>query len=98
MLDRRAGFYDTWVARDICGILLRPFWPYVKDANSRDRVALEQPFEVASCWNGVVAFPAQPYIRSRHKPSAPEKSVKLRTTSLIRRGSRVMDKGKPTPG
>ncbi|GHJ89605.1 hypothetical protein NliqN6_6007 [Naganishia liquefaciens] len=53
-----SGMYDTWVARDACGTPLRPFWPYVQDPPSVDKIRNEDVFEVASCWNGVVAFRA----------------------------------------
>lgn len=56
------GLRDTWVARDICGTPFRAFWPYVKDEASVKRVKEEEPFEVAACWNGAVAFPAGPYL------------------------------------
>ena len=46
------------VARDACGTPLRPFWPYVQDPPSVDKIRNEDVFEVASCWNGVVAFRA----------------------------------------
>ncbi|KAK4687636.1 alpha-1,3-mannosyltransferase, partial [Tremellales sp. Uapishka_1] len=57
-----SGLYDTWVARDVCGTPLRPFWPYVKDEYSVAMLRQGVPFKVAACWNGIVAFPAGPYL------------------------------------
>lgn len=57
-----SGLYDTWVARDVCGNPMRIAWPYVKDPVSTRQLARQEPFEVAACWNGVVAFPSAPYL------------------------------------
>lgn len=61
------GLYDTWVARDLCGTPLRPFWPFVKDRASQMMVRREAPFPVSSCWNGAVVFDAAPV---RYHPTA----------------------------
>ncbi|WRT63900.1 uncharacterized protein IL334_000826 [Kwoniella shivajii] len=57
-----SGLYDTWASRDICGTPLRPFWPYVKDEITIDKVRNEESFEVSSCWNGAVVFKAGPFL------------------------------------
>ncbi|ORY35322.1 cryptococcal mannosyltransferase 1-domain-containing protein [Naematelia encephala] len=67
-LTERVGLYDTWVARDICGTPLRPFFPYVKDPVSARKVRDEQPFAVSACWNGMVAFPSGPFLCSLASP------------------------------
>lgn len=54
-----ARFARSQAARDACGTPLRPFWPYVKDPVSIDRIRKEQVFQVGACWNGIVAFPAR---------------------------------------
>ncbi|TXT04902.1 hypothetical protein VHUM_03985 [Vanrija humicola] len=61
-----AGLYDTWVARDVCGTPMRTFWPYVKDSVSVARLRKNVPIQVSACWNGMVAFPAAPYL---YKPA-----------------------------
>ncbi|WWC86000.1 uncharacterized protein L201_000871 [Kwoniella dendrophila CBS 6074] len=61
-----SGLYDTWASRDICGIPLRPFWPYVKDQVTISKLQKEEPFEVSSCWNGAVVFKSDPFL---YKPS-----------------------------
>lgn len=81
-----ARLYDTWVARDVCGIPLRSSWPYFKNAQDIARLGSEMPVEVASCWNGVVAFPAEPYIRKNSKPARENGHSTLRA-----RGWHVMD-------
>jgi hypothetical protein len=46
---------------------MRPFWPYVKDEETREKVKKEEPFEVAACWNGVVAFDAEPFLYAENR-------------------------------
>lgn len=46
---------------------MRPFWPYVKDEETREKVKKEEPFEVAACWNGVVAFDAKPFLYTENR-------------------------------
>lgn len=58
----QSGLYDTWVARDICGTPMRPFWPYAKDKATIQLLKKEVPFKVAACWNGAVVFPSEPYL------------------------------------
>lgn len=79
------GLYDTWVGRDICGLPMRTSWPYVKTARSIDAVRAEQPFEVASCWNGAVAMAAKPYLYQ------PATHALAHASKLRRRGWRMMD-------
>ncbi len=80
-----SGLYDTWVARDICGVPLRIFWPYVKDEPSIERIRNNRPFEVSACWNGMVAFPAGPYL---YQLTAEE-----RVGRLHKRGWKMLDNG-----
>jgi len=88
----KIGLYDTWVARDVCGTPLRPFWPFVKDQATMSRVRDQKPFEVSSCWNGAVVFPAKPYIYSPPTPPTPPT-----TTNLRRRGWKMIDNCSPPP-
>nr|XP_019048948.1 hypothetical protein I302_02728 [Kwoniella bestiolae CBS 10118]OCF27878.1 hypothetical protein I302_02728 [Kwoniella bestiolae CBS 10118] len=57
-----SGLYDTWVARDVCGTPLRPFWPYVKDGESIERIRKGEPIRVSACWNGVTVLNARPFL------------------------------------
>lgn len=79
-----SGLYDTWVARDICGVPLRIFWPYVKDKPTIERIRNNRPFEVSACWNGIVAFPAKPYL---YQPTAEDKA----SSRLHKRGWKMID-------
>ncbi|KAL1405248.1 hypothetical protein Q8F55_008874 [Vanrija albida] len=83
-----AGLYDTWVARDICGTPMRTFWPYVKDPVSVARLRQNAPVEVAACWNGMVAFPAGPYLYKQAETSASEHTA---SPSLAKRGWKMVD-------
>ncbi|WWD22595.1 hypothetical protein CI109_107088 [Kwoniella shandongensis] len=76
-----AGLYDTWVARDVCGTPMRAFWPFVKDELSVQRIMEEKPLEVATCWNGVVAFPSDTFPGSRQSPPI-ELPLKFRSSAL----------------
>ncbi|KAF3770752.1 family 69 glycosyltransferase, partial [Cryphonectria parasitica EP155] len=65
-------FYDVWVARTISGeaffnipedrswnFAWNLFW---KDTDTKKRYQAHLPFQVFSCWNGAVAFTAQPIL------------------------------------
>ena len=41
---------------------MRAFWPFTRDPVTVDLLKREQPYPVAACWNGVVAFKAEPYL------------------------------------
>ncbi|KAJ9092210.1 hypothetical protein QFC21_006956 [Naganishia friedmannii] len=52
------GDYDLACAMDFgwSGLYAIPFWPYVKDPVSVEKMKKEQVMEVGACWNGIVAF------------------------------------------
>ena len=56
-------FYDTFALRDING---RPAaslsYPFFASGPSRDALLLNLPVPVRSCWNGMVAFDAAPFL------------------------------------
>ncbi|KAK7179430.1 hypothetical protein DPSP01_011503 [Paraphaeosphaeria sporulosa] len=53
-------FYDTFALRDSSGHEhLMPTWPYFRSRTSREAIMNNDPVPVASCWNGIVAMPAQ---------------------------------------
>lgn len=83
--------YDTWVARDICGAPMRSFWPYVKDPESIKVIKAEKPIEVGACWNGAVAFPAEPHIRKIAPPVDSSDGEPQKRARLSPRGWRMMD-------
>jgi len=70
-------FYDVWVARGMTGdsfFRIPPdgswdsawnlFW---NDDAARARLHAGKPFQVFSCWNGAVAFPAKPIVAGQIK-------------------------------
>ena len=58
-----AGFYDTWVARDIDGSIFLPYFPSVSNPYSIQRMRLGLPFPVKCCWNGMAAMTAAPFVK-----------------------------------
>ncbi|KAL2757123.1 glycosyltransferase family 69 protein [Sodiomyces alcalophilus JCM 7366] len=63
-------FYDTFALRDIRGdVHLTASWPFFRARASRAAlVAHDDAVPVQSCWNGIVAMPAAPFISSaKHK-------------------------------
>lgn len=48
--------YDTWVARDITGAPMSPWYPFVVEPRSQALVKQGRPFPVYSCWNGMVVL------------------------------------------
>lgn len=54
-------FYDIWVARDITGRKFIRGYPYVVHEPSAQQLAQGLPIPVYSCWNGLVAFKAEPF-------------------------------------
>ncbi|KAL5615654.1 hypothetical protein BROUX41_005691 [Berkeleyomyces rouxiae] len=57
-------YYDTFALRDADGEAhLMPTWPYFRSTVSRDAILLnEAAVPVKSCWNGIVAMPAAPFV------------------------------------
>jgi hypothetical protein len=84
-------FYDTWVARDICGTPLDGRWPYVTDRLSQQAVRDLKPFPVSSCWNGVVVFDSRPFLYGANLSDFTSASPEL-----LRRGWRRIDDGRPS--
>lgn len=64
-------FYDLWVARDIMGEMFYPssvMWGnsvthFPDHPLSKSRYEQRLPLQVYSCWNGVVVFSAQPFVK-----------------------------------
>ncbi|KAL2148953.1 hypothetical protein VTH82DRAFT_1639 [Thermothelomyces myriococcoides] len=65
-------FYDVWVARGMTGDSFFEIPPdgswdrawnlFWNDARAHARLAAHRPFQVFSCWNGAVAFTAEPLL------------------------------------
>ena len=56
------GAYDMWVLRDRLGHLTAGIWPYFFDAADYEAVKSGSPVPVFTCWNGIVAFQADPVL------------------------------------
>jgi hypothetical protein len=56
-------FYDVWVSRDMNGRHLSGFYPFVHDPIAQLDFQNDVPFQVYSCWNGMVAMPARPFLQ-----------------------------------
>ncbi|KAF2631871.1 glycosyltransferase family 69 protein [Macroventuria anomochaeta] len=58
-------FYDTFALRDAEGHeRLMQTWPYFRARESRRAMLRNRPVPVTSCWNGIVAMPAGPFVSS----------------------------------
>ncbi|CAO2657582.1 Nn.00g037080.m01.CDS01 [Neocucurbitaria sp. VM-36] len=56
-------FYDTFALRDSSGHeALMQTWPYFRSYASRYAAQRFMPVPVASCWNGMVAMPIEPFL------------------------------------
>ncbi|KAF0682956.1 Aste57867_24969 [Aphanomyces stellatus] len=61
----RVTLYDTWVARDVNGEAMSSLYPFTADLESIALLRQGKPFPVSSCWNGVVAMKAQPFVQDK---------------------------------
>lgn len=97
------GFYDTFVARDACGNPLRPYFPYVKDPVSIEKMRRQEVLEMGACWNGMVAFRGD--LVAYRSESAPATTYGERIESVVisdgmapkiqKRGWQMVDNGTP---
>ncbi|KAF9888427.1 hypothetical protein FE257_008705 [Aspergillus nanangensis] len=56
-------YYDTFALRDSQGHEhLMQSWPFFRSKKSRNAMKALSPVPVASCWNGMVAMPAKPFM------------------------------------
>ncbi|KAH8731166.1 cryptococcal mannosyltransferase 1-domain-containing protein [Phaeosphaeriaceae sp. PMI808] len=63
--SRPPHLYDTFALRDIDGHeMLMQTWPYFRARESRQAMLTNAPTPVTSCWNGIVAMPAEPFLSS----------------------------------
>lgn len=93
-------FYDTWVARDARGRILRKDAPYVEDPFGAARLAQGLPFPVHCCWNGMIAINAEVFrpgtrFRMHATGECSASECSLFCDDLVRLGFRraVMDPG-----
>jgi hypothetical protein len=62
-LDFYELFYDILVTRDVEGYWFAGYFPYARHEKTRRSVMAGRPFPVYSCWNGMVAMTAEPFIQ-----------------------------------
>ncbi|OHE90816.1 hypothetical protein CORC01_13890 [Colletotrichum orchidophilum] len=65
--ERPPSYYDTFALRDSAGqATLMQTWPYFRSEASREAMlAYSNAVPVRSCWNGIVAMPAAPFLANR---------------------------------
>lgn len=65
-----ATLYDQWALRDRCGRAVNGLYPYFTAAEDRRQVAKGGLVEVGTCWNGIVAMRADPFMSPPRRYSA----------------------------
>ncbi|KAJ7508474.1 cryptococcal mannosyltransferase 1-domain-containing protein [Mycena galericulata] len=75
----RWGLYDAWVIRDRLGRLVSSLWPYFLEDAGMQAVMENEPAPVFTCWNGIVAIRADPFL-----PIALRTPGRLSTSPLSR--------------
>lgn len=77
---------------------MRIVWPHVRDPVSAQRLREERNIEVGACWNGIVAFPAKPYLY-QPRDDIYDQSEPSDSSRLSKRAWRMIDNCESTcPG
>ena len=53
-------FYDRWVSIDLDGTGMSKYFPYFTNKEGQDLLINHKPIRIFSCWNGIIAFKADP--------------------------------------
>lgn len=61
------GLYDMWVLRDRLGGIGSSLYPYFFEEVSMRMVMRDEPAPVFSCWNGILAAAAEPFVPPEHR-------------------------------
>ncbi|KAF7300348.1 hypothetical protein HMN09_00918100 [Mycena chlorophos] len=80
------GLYDLWVIRDRLGKSVSGLYPYFLEPRGFFDVINDEPVEVFTCWNGVVALSAKPFL---HQSLLPANDSLRSDTQLAFRSSDV---------
>ncbi|KAJ6454202.1 cryptococcal mannosyltransferase 1-domain-containing protein [Mycena sanguinolenta] len=56
------GLYDQWVIRDRLGRLASLLWPFFLEDTGFRAVMADEPAPVFTCWNGIIAVRADPFL------------------------------------
>ena len=59
-LDLNPYFYDRWVSIDLDGTGMSKYFPYFTNKEGQDLLINHKPIRIFSCWNGIIAFKADP--------------------------------------
>ncbi|KAJ7679475.1 cryptococcal mannosyltransferase 1-domain-containing protein [Mycena polygramma] len=73
------GLYDQWVIRDRLGRIASTLWPYFLEDLGFRAVMADEPAPVFTCWNGIIAVRAEPFL-----PPALRTTTHLSTAPLGR--------------
>ena len=63
LIGNTPKFYDTWVARDLTGQPFSKDFPFVRDPVALAAIKQRLPFQVTSCWNGLVVLKAHAFAK-----------------------------------
>ena len=63
LIGNTPKFYDTWVARDLTGQPFSKDFPFVRDPVALEAIKQRLPFQVTSCWNGLVVLKARAFAK-----------------------------------
>ncbi|CAM9327202.1 unnamed protein product [Phaeothamnion confervicola] len=87
--------YDTWVLHDMLGINFNNDRPYSCDDSTVDAMDSLRPFEVFSCWNGMVAMDADIFQKAGVRFRAAHAfECELSECELIGRDLRALNRGR----
>ena len=64
---RKPAFYDKWVATDINGYKFANDYPFLRTSASVEAFKAGNPFQVVSCWNGIVSIQADIFQSLRYR-------------------------------
>ncbi|KAH7106417.1 cryptococcal mannosyltransferase 1-domain-containing protein [Auriculariales sp. MPI-PUGE-AT-0066] len=56
------GLYDVWVTRDRVGGMVAGVWPFLLEPSGRRSIERNEPAQVFTCWNGIIALRAEPFL------------------------------------
>lgn len=80
---------------------MRPYYPYVKDPVSVEKMRKNEVMEVGACWNGIVAFRGD-LVAYRSPEGTQVETVNVDTLNIHKRtiqkrGWQMIDNSKPFP-
>ncbi|KAJ6250015.1 hypothetical protein M0813_16701 [Anaeramoeba flamelloides] len=64
---KKTLFRDIWVAKDLSGDSFSTEYPFINSEESQNLLTKGLPFQVYSCWNGIVIFKTEPWLKEKIK-------------------------------